>query len=138
MPVKSIKNRKLFLAEGNKSLHAAIKFFIEKELQCQITGTAQNFEQLINHKELFNSDILLIDIHLPGQSNYEVAKYILHLNHRANLIALSMSNESIELLDIVRAGFKGIVLKDKIGEELEKAMLALINNGAYFPANIIK
>lgn len=137
MPVKSIKNRKLFLAEGNKCLHTAIKFFIEKELQCQITGTAQNFEQLINHKQLFNSDILLIDIHLPGQANYEVAKYILHLNHRANLIALSMSNESIELLDIILAGFKAIVLKDKIGEELEKAMLALINNGVYFPPNIL-
>lgn len=136
MPVKSIKNRKLFLAEGNKSLHAAIKFFIEKELQCQITGTAQNFEQLINHKELFNSDILLIDIHLPGQANYEVANYILHLNHRASLIALSMSNESIELLDIILAGFKAIVLKDKIGEDLEKAALALINNGTYFPANV--
>ncbi|MFP4556131.1 MAG: response regulator [Bacteroidales bacterium] len=136
MPVESIKNRKLFLAEGNSSLHAAIKYFIEKELQCNVAGTAQTFEQLINHKQLFCADILLIDINLPGQTSYEAAKYILELNHRANLIALTMSNENIELLDIILAGFKGIVLKDKIGEELEKAMLALINNGSYYPANV--
>src|SRR3978361_1359656 len=67
-------------------------------------------------------DIVLLDISMPVMDGFETAKWIT-VNHPAVLIlALSMQDDEISLIKMVKAGAKGYLLKNIHPNELEKAL----------------
>ncbi len=78
-------------------------------------------------------DIVLLDVTMPVMDGFETAKWI-KTNHRAVLvIALSMQDDEVSLIKMIKAGAKGYLLKNIHPAELKVALDTLVSKGQYFP-----
>ncbi|MEC4003700.1 response regulator transcription factor [Flavobacterium sp. SUN052] len=109
-----------------------------------IIGNFDQFEVLYeceNGKELTDKfsdeknvpNIVLLDISMPIMNGFETAQWI-HENHPEVLImALSMQDDDQSVIQMVKNGAKGYLLKNTHPVELEKALNGLVSNGFYYP-----
>ncbi len=78
-------------------------------------------------------DIVLLDIAMPEMDGYATAAW-LKANHPEVLtVALTAQNDDHALINMVKAGAKGYILKNTHPKILEKALDSLITNGYYYP-----
>ena len=78
-------------------------------------------------------DIVLLDINMPVMDGFETALW-LRENHPGVLaMALSMKDDDISLIKMIKAGAKGYLLKNIHPAELEKALHMLTSKGYYYP-----
>ena len=78
-------------------------------------------------------DIVLLDISMPVMDGFETAKWIRDNHPGVLVMALSMQNDDMSLIKMIKAGAKGYLLKNIYPGELEKALNALVANGCYYP-----
>ncbi len=78
-------------------------------------------------------DIVLLDVTMPVMDGFETAKWI-KTNHPAVLvIALSMQDDEVSLIKMIKAGAKGYLLKNIHPAELKVALDTLVSKRQYFP-----
>jgi two-component system chemotaxis response regulator CheY len=67
-------------------------------------------------------DILILDIHLPGQSGFEILDEILMFDQDAYIIMLSSDSDKDNVLNTRKMGAKGFIAKPFTKEKLEEAL----------------
>jgi DNA-binding NarL/FixJ family response regulator len=77
-------------------------------------------------------DIVLLDINMPKMNGYETAAW-LKGNHPGVLaIALTMFNDEPSIINMIKAGVSGYLLKDIHPVELERALDFVVEKGFYY------
>lgn len=77
--------------------------------------------------------IVLLDISMPIMNGFETAKWIKDNHPDVLVMALSMQDDDQSVIQMVKNGAKGYLLKNTHPAELEKALKALVTNGCYYP-----
>lgn len=81
-------------------------------------------------------DIILMDVNMPQMNGFETMQW-LHTNHpNINVLALSLEDNDLSIIKMLRYGAKGYLLKDIEKRELETALEELIKNGFYHSKNV--
>jgi DNA-binding NarL/FixJ family response regulator len=78
-------------------------------------------------------DIVLLDISMPVMDGFETAQWLRESHPGVLIMALSMQDDEQSLIKMIKSGAKGYLLKNVHPAELEKALLALVKNGFYYP-----
>ncbi len=78
-------------------------------------------------------DIVLLDISMPVMDGFETARWLKANHPKVLVLALSMQDDDISLIKMIKAGAKGYLLKNIYPEELEKALDELTSKGCYYP-----
>lgn len=78
-------------------------------------------------------DIVLLDISMPVMDGFETAQWLKAHHPGVLIMALSMQNDDMSLIKMIKAGAKGYLLKNIYPGELEKALNALVAKGYYYP-----
>jgi DNA-binding NarL/FixJ family response regulator len=98
------------------------------------TGTA---DEALKHASRQPINLVLMDINLQGSSGIELTgKFQLNFPDIAVLI-LSMHNKAEYVLQSIRAGARGYVLKDAPGSDIVRAIEAVLNGGVYYSAALM-
>src|SRR5580700_10003315 len=78
-------------------------------------------------------DIVLLDITMPVMDGFETAKWLKENHPDVLVMALSMKDDDISLIKMIKAGAKGYLLKNIHPADLEKALQILTSRGYYYP-----
>ncbi len=116
---------------------------IAKALQ-NIISNFENFEVLYecaNGQELQKKleqvknlpDIVLLDISMPIMDGFETAKWLKFNYPEVLIMALSMQDDDLSLIKMIKNGAKGYLLKNTHPRDLEKALNMMIKNGYFYP-----
>lgn len=94
---------------------------------------AYNGKDLIEKLQQKNSlpDIMLIDVNMPHMNGFETAKWLHEYYPSIKLVALSMNDNDLIIIDMIKAGCCAYLLKDTHPNELEKALNEIIAKGYY-------
>ena len=101
----------------------------------EVLYECENGEALIEKFKLIKNipNIVLLDISMPIMDGFETASWLKE-NHKDTLVmALSMQDDDQSVIRMIQNGAKGYLLKNSHPSELEKALLALVNHGFYYP-----
>jgi DNA-binding NarL/FixJ family response regulator len=76
--------------------------------------------------------IVLLDIQMPGMSGIEVAKWIHENKPDIKVLALTMEEDDTSVLEMLKYGVKGYLLKNISSEELLLALQQVVKYGYYY------
>jgi DNA-binding NarL/FixJ family response regulator len=76
-------------------------------------------------------DVVLMDLHMPGMSGVEATRLLGETTPGVPVIMLTASTEERDIVDAVRAGARGYLLKDAALEEIVGGMRAAAAGGAW-------
>ena len=81
-------------------------------------------------------DIVLLDMRMPGMSGLEVLKQFQHLKFPAPVVMLTTSGDERDLVEALRNGAKGYLLKDMEPDDVVAALREIIKGETVVAPNL--
>lgn len=128
---------RVVLAEGQSLIRAGFRLLLEATERITVVGEAASGEEAVALARRLRPDVALIDARLPGLDGVEAARQMSSdLGVSVMLMAGSGCDERI--LDGLRAGATGLLLKDTEPAELVQAVEALARGEALLSPSITR
>jgi two-component system nitrate/nitrite response regulator NarL len=127
---------KVLLVDDHKIIRDGIKALLADIKNIEFVAEAQNGEEAIAKAEIYEFDIILMDITMPGINGIEATRRIISLKPDAKVLALSMHNDSAYISAMVEAGASGYLLKGSGKEELISAIENVANGNKNFTGEV--
>jgi DNA-binding NarL/FixJ family response regulator len=77
-------------------------------------------------------DVVLLDVHLPGGGGREILRQVAAKKPALRFLALSVSDEPNDVIDVIRAGARGYITKSSTGAEIAEAIERIAAGDAAF------
>ncbi|MBE6096790.1 response regulator [Schwartzia succinivorans] len=122
---------KILIADDHALLRQGIKRVLNFEEDLEVVGEAEDGQEALARTLVLQPDILLLDLNMPNLSGLEVTKQLQAAKSRTRIIALTIHGSDKYVLEMLRNGALGYLLKDVEPTMLIKA-IHVVNNGDAF------
>lgn len=119
--------------------HTGIRRQIRAALEaggCEICGEGASAEQAIQLTLEHHPDVVLLDVHMPGNGIFAAHRISRDLPEVA-IVMLTQSKEDDDLFDSLRAGASGYLLKDTDPASLPAALRGVLAGEAAMSAGLV-
>jgi DNA-binding NarL/FixJ family response regulator len=127
---------KVLVADDHTVVREGIRHVLDGEPGFSIVAEAATAAEAVRLAEAEKPDVVLLDITMPGESGLQAAVRIRKLVPETRILILSMHDNPEYVLESVRAGAHGYLLKDSAATELRQAIRAVHQGEEYFSAPI--
>ncbi len=127
---------RILLADDHQIVIDGLIRVLEDETDIEVTGTALDGEEVLESLKEMSVDILVLDLSMPRMDGTDTLKYVAKQYPEIRTIILSYSREGEKIHEVVKAGAKGYVLKNRGGKDLVNAIRAVYEGGKFFPDEI--
>ncbi len=126
------------IVDDHTLLSQAIQAMVNTFEKFRVLYTCKNGEELVRKfSEIENRpNVVLMDINMPIMNGIETTEWISKNYSNVNVMALSVEDEDITILKMLKAGAVGYLLKDTEKSILEKALIEIVENGFYHTKNV--
>jgi len=128
----SSKPIRVLVADDHMIVRTGIRHVVESEPDLEVVGEAATGTEALSLASELRPDVLVLDISMPDQSGLEVAARLHGAKGAPRILILSMHDNPEYVLESVRAGAHGYLLKDTAGTELRNAIRAVCRGESYF------
>lgn len=129
-----MEKHKVVIVDDHSLFAESLEGLINKFPAFEVQYIVNNGQELIDMFSKSNSfpDIILLDINMPVMNGKQTMNW-LKINHpHLNVLALSMDDIEETIIQMLRYGAKGYLLKDIHPDELQVALNEVINKGFYY------
>jgi DNA-binding NarL/FixJ family response regulator len=125
----------IVLVDDHRLFRSGIASLINKLLpQYKILFEASDGEELMRKlTPRLKPDILLLDINMPKKDGIATAEWLRSTYPDIKIIVLSMFEDPDKVLQMVKMGVKGYLLKDAEPHEFEQALKRVAQGEVYYP-----
>jgi DNA-binding NarL/FixJ family response regulator len=112
---------------------------VERDLQdagFDIVGVAANGSEAVARFPACRPHVVVLDLQIPEPNGVEVTRTVLAHDPRARVLILSASGEQEDVLEAVKAGATGYLVKSASREELLDAVRRVARGEAVFTAGL--
>lgn len=121
---------RVVLADDHQILLAGLKRLIDSKGDMEVVATATDATSAIEATRVYRPDVLVLDISMPG-GGLEVARRVREMELPTKIVILTMYAEDRYVMEAVRLGAAGYVLKRAADKELIDAIRAVAAGDAY-------
>ena len=125
----------IVLVDDHRLFRSGIASLINKLLpHYKILFEASDGEELMRKlTPKLKPDIVLLDINMPKKDGIATALWLRSTYPDVNIIVLSMFEDADKVLQMVKMGVKGYLLKDAEPHEFEQALQRVAQGEVYYP-----
>jgi DNA-binding NarL/FixJ family response regulator len=116
---------RVFIADDQLLVRQGIRRLLELDRELDIVGEAEDGAQTIDRVPQSRPDVLLLDIRMPKKSGVDVLRELAAANTLPPTLILTTFEDSAVVLEGIRAGARGFMLKDVSYEQLIRAIRAI-------------
>ena len=120
----------VFLVDDHRLFLSGVR--AELADRVEIVGEAVDVESAIEGIRATQSDVVLLDVHLPGGGGRTVIEAIRRDRPQAVFLALSVSDAAEDVIGVIRAGARGYVTKTISADDLAAAIDRVRDGDAVF------
>jgi DNA-binding NarL/FixJ family response regulator len=120
----------VFIVDDHHLFRAGVRKEIEDEVT--IVGEASEVEPAIEMITERCPDVVLLDVHMPGGGGRAVLEGVLKTHPDIRFLALSVSDNPEDVVDVIQAGARGYVTKSVMTEDLLDAIQRVADGDAVF------
>lgn len=126
---------RVLLADDHEMVRQGLKALLERE-GFSVVAEVSDGRQAARLIEELKPDIAVLDLAMPLMNGVSVAKALQHSGSHAKVIALTVHKEAPYVLEALRAGIKGYVLKSCAVEVLVLAIREVLRGATYLSSDI--
>ncbi len=127
---------KIVLADDHQIVRQGLRALLATEADMRVVAEADNGRSVVRLVKEFTPDLVIMDISMPDLNGIDATRQIIADYPAVKVIALSMHSDSLFVLNMLKAGACGYLLKDCAVGELVKAIRAVMNQKTYLSPGI--
>jgi len=117
-------------------MREGLRTLIEKQPDMEVVAEAENGRMAVQLARKLFPEVVVMDIGMPDLNGIEATRQILANNPKVKVIALSMHSAKRFVIEMLKSGSSGYLLKDCAFEELALAIRTVIANQIYVSPSI--
>lgn len=129
---------RVIVADDHAIVRTGIRHVLENEPGFEVVGEAATGAEAIELARTLAPDVAVLDISMPGESGLQVTQALRRIAPETRVLILSMHDNTEYVLEGVRAGAHGYILKDTAATELRGAIHAVRRGESYFSPPIAR
>jgi two-component system response regulator NreC len=126
---------RILLADDHQILRQGLKAVLERE-EFKVVGEASDGLEAVRCAQEFHPDVAVLDLAMPLMNGIGAAREILQQNPKTKAVLLTMHTEEQYILEALRAGIRGYVLKTRASGELVQAIRDVTKGLVYLSSGI--
>jgi two-component system, NarL family, response regulator NreC len=134
-PNKAERSVRVLLADDHQIVRQGLKAILDRE-GFKIVGEASDGGEAVSRALELQPDLVVMDIGMPVMTGIEAAAEIRKSVPSAKLILLTVHTENRYILEALRSGVRGYVLKSRASGELVEAIREILNGRMYLSPGI--
>jgi two-component system, NarL family, response regulator NreC len=127
---------RIIIADDHKIVRNGLRSLIEKELDIEVIAETDNGRNAVRIALELAPDVVIMDIAMPDLNGIEATRQIIAALPGTKVIALSMHADKRHVMEMLKAGASGYVLKDNAYEELASAIRTALTNHTYLSPQV--
>jgi two-component system, NarL family, response regulator NreC len=122
---------RILLADDHPVVRLGIRNLLEAEPGFEIAGEVADALQVIPQVEALQPDVLVLDLIMPGLNGLEITRRLTRSAPQTHIIVLSMHANEAYVIEALRNGASGYVLKGSDASELVHAIREVLDGKRY-------
>lgn len=128
----------VLLAEDHTIVRKGLRSLLESRADIKVVGEAENGREAIDRVEELRPDVVVMDIGMPGLNGLEATRRIKKRFGDIQVLVLTVHTGEEYILQILRAGASGYLVKQAAPAELISAIQAVHRGEAFLSPSISK
>lgn len=121
----------ILLADDHNIVRQGLRALLESEPHFRLVGEASDGIEAVRLAERLKPDVLITDVMMPGLNGLEVARQVSRSLPNTRIIILSMYTNDAYVIEALKNGANGYVLKDSEASDLIQAVKEVISGNRY-------
>jgi DNA-binding NarL/FixJ family response regulator len=121
---------RVVLADDHQIVRQGVRALLERQ-GFEIVGEAEDGNEATRLVSQLHPDVAVLDIAMPSLNGIDAAREIARVSPDTRTILLTMYSEDHRLVEALRAGVSGYLLKTRAAEDLELAIREVCRGGVY-------
>lgn len=122
---------RILLVDDHAILREGLRALLSYYPDVEVVGEAEDGLQAIEYVESLSPDIVLMDIAMPGMNGLEATRRIRQKHPNVHVLILTQYEDQPYVLNLLRAGVSGYVLKRALGVDLINALRAVARGESF-------
>lgn len=122
---------RIVIADDHILMRAGLRSLLEHDLHHQVVGEASNGRDAVGEVHACKPDLVVMDIGMPELNGIEATRALMEAYPSLKIIGLSIHADVDYVVEMLKAGAKGYLLKDSALEELQLAIQSVLNGQTY-------
>jgi two-component system, NarL family, response regulator NreC len=121
----------ILLADDHHIVRQGVRVLLESDSRFRLVGEAADGIEAVRLTERLKPDVLITDVMMPGLNGLEVTRQVAKSFPKTRVIILSMYTNDAYVLEALKNGASGYVLKDSQASDLIQAVLEVAAGRRY-------
>jgi DNA-binding NarL/FixJ family response regulator len=124
------------LVDDHKILRQGLRNLLAWEPDMEVLAEADNGREAVRLVLELSPQVVIMDVGMPDLNGIEATRQVLQVSPAAKVIALSMHSDRYFVINMIKAGASGYLLKDSAFEELAAAIRIVVAGKTYLSQEI--
>jgi len=117
-PGRVMERIRVLVAEDEQAVREALVDLLSSDAAIEVVGSAKDTDEAIQMATDFKPDVALVDVKMPGGGGARAAREIRANSPQTHVVALSAYEDRRTVLEMLRAGVVGYVVKGTSADEI--------------------
>jgi DNA-binding NarL/FixJ family response regulator len=131
-------NTRIVLVDDHRIVREGIAAVLARESDIEVVGEASTAEEGLEKVRILLPDVVVLDLHMPGMGGLAAIRRVKEIRARTSVIVLTVENSEMILLEAVRAGAAGYVLKDASMDILVHSIRLILQGGTVIDSKLLQ
>jgi DNA-binding NarL/FixJ family response regulator len=113
---------RIVLADDHALVRQGIRSLLELTPDLRVVGEAADGEEALKRVAELDPDVVLMDVRMPRMSGLEALRALRRTDPKRRVVLLTTFDEDSVVLEALRAGVQGFLLKDVTRDQLAEAI----------------
>lgn len=127
---------KVLIADDHQIVRQGLRHLLEKEPDLVVAAEAEDGRSTVRLAREVRPEVIIMDVAMPDLNGIEATRQIISEMPRVKVIALSMYADRRFVLNMLRAGACGYLLKDCAYEELVRAIRVVLADKTFLSPGV--
>ncbi len=127
---------KVLIADDHQIVRQGLRTLLENEPDLEVVAEAEDGRSTVRLARELQPEMIIMDVAMPDLNGIEAARQIVSELSKVKVIALSMYADRRCVVNMLKAGASGYLLKDCAFEELVRAIRVVLAHKTYLSPGV--